>query len=254
MKIGLIGVGTVGGTLKKYFEEFSNHELRLFDPQKGMNDDLAGIEAAFISVSVPSYGRGQDKSMLEIAIKQAKNYTKNIFIRSTVLPGTNDYYQTTSMPEFLTERIAYDEMKRLPIICGKTTANLDNIFPEKQIIYMSNCEAEMTKMAHNCFGAMKVTYFNLIYDLCSKFQCDFETVKQNMAITGFVDILNHTEVPGPDGQRGFGGKCFPENISAMQKMLANMNGWDKESDFFLVIKSLNYMQRTYGNTRKGNDA
>lgn len=254
MKIGLIGVGTVGGTLKRYFEEFCDHELRLFDPQKGMNDDLCGIEAAFISVPVPAHGRGQDKSMLEVAINHAKNHTKNIFIRSTVLPGTNDYYGTTSMPEFLTERIAYDEMKRLPIICGDTKSKVSDIFPEKEIIFMSNNEAELTKMAHNCFGAMKVTYFNLIFDLCQKFNCDFETVKKYMGMSGFIDVLNHTQVPGPDGERGFGGKCFPENISAIQKMLANMNGWDKESDFFLVIKSLNYMQRTYGNSRKGNDA
>lgn len=254
MKIGLIGVGTVGGTLKRYFEEFTSHDIKLYDPQKGMNDDLTGIEAAFISVPVPAHYKGQDKSLLETAINQAKMYTDLVFIRSTVLPGTNDSYGTISMPEFLTERIAFEEMKRLPIICGKTSFDIKKIFPDKEIRYMSNNEAELTKMAHNCFGAMKVTYFNLIYDLCQSFDCDFYKVKSNMGMTGFIDLENHTQVPGPDGQRGFGGKCFPENISAMHKMLSSMNGWDKESDLFSVIKSLNYMQRNYGYTRKGNDA
>ena len=28
---------------------------------------------------------------------------------------------------------------------------------------------------------------------------------------------SHTQVPGPDGKRGFGGSCFPKDIQAMIK-------------------------------------
>ena len=43
---------------------------------------------------------------------------------------------------------------------------LKKIFPGKKHIIMSSEEAEMVKYAHNVFGALKVTYFNCIYDLC----------------------------------------------------------------------------------------
>lgn len=28
----------------------------------------------------------------------------------------------------------------------------------------------------------------------------------------------HTQVPGPDGKLGYGGKCFPKDVDAFEKM------------------------------------
>ena len=28
----------------------------------------------------------------------------------------------------------------------------------------------------------------------------------------------HTQVPGPDGKLGYGGKCFPKDVDALEKM------------------------------------
>lgn len=246
MKIGLIGLGVVGGTLEKWFRENTKHELALYDPPKGLVDNLKNVDAIFISVPVPAAPGGQDYSTLELSVKRAKQYTPNIFIRSTVLPGTNDRLGTIAMPEFLTERRAYEDFMSLPILMGepKTDLDLETLFPNKEIMIMTNKECELSKFAHNCFGAMKVTYFNIIESMCRKLGADFEEVKLGASLTGFIEMAHHTQVPGPDGLRGYGGKCFPENIKAIKSFCSSLDmGMIEAGLFFQSIHSLNLIHR-----------
>jgi len=238
MKIGLIGVGTVGGTLKKYFQEKTNHELACYDPGKGLADNFEGVEACFISVPVPANATGQDITALKLAVENAKMWTPLVFVRSTVLPGTNDKLGTIACHEFLTERRAFEDMCKLPILVGQghKENRISEIFPDKDIIPVSNIEAELAKFTHNCFGAMKVTYFNIISELCRSMKADYENVRMASNLTGFIG-REHTQVPGPDGLTGYGGKCFPENIKAMRGFL--MDSHDTFAAFFDVIDCLN---------------
>ena len=75
----------------------------------------------------------------------------------------------------------------------------------------------MVKYAHNVFGALKVTYFNCIYDLCQKLGMDYEQVRKGVLASTYINDV-HTMVPGPDGKFGYGGKCFPKDVNAMEKM------------------------------------
>jgi len=240
MVVGIVGVGTVGSTLKKYFEEHTEHEIRCLDPHKDMHDSLEDCDAVFISVPVRPSEKGQDLSTLTEAVALAKKYTSNVFIRSTVLPGTSDSLGAISMPEFLTERRAYEDMCLYPVLVGQCDSSLlARLFPKKEFIIVKNSEAELAKFTHNCFGAVKVTYFNMIYQIAQALGLDFEAVKKAASITGFVEST-HTQVPGPDGFFGYGGKCFPENIEAMQGFFHNQ---DMESSFFKCIRLLNYQYR-----------
>lgn len=245
MRIGIIGVGVVGGTLLDWFHTRTSHDVKLRDPFKGFHDSLEGCEHIFISVPVPARDMGQDLSNLRSAVLLAKQYTNNVFIRSTVLPGTNDTLGTIAMPEFLTERTARQDFEDLPIIVGKAhkNINLEDVFPGKEIIFMSNTEAELAKFTHNCFGAMKVTYFNIIEELSRKFNANYKQVLAASFITGFIEP-QHTQVPGPDGKKGYGGKCFPENIDAMRRFLSNPElNMRSAHDFFSAIDLLNAKHR-----------
>lgn len=240
MIVGIIGVGAVGGTLAKWFEENTSHEVKLYDPPKGHLDFLEDCEAIFVSVPVPDHpDAGQDQTLLKESVKLALHYTDKVFIRSTVLPNTNDNLGTISMPEFLTEKTAFQDMSQYPILCGGSNIGglnefLQRIFPNKQIIMMSNVEAEFAKMAHNCFGAFKVTYFNMIYALCKEHGANYENVRKGFSITGFIE-KQHTNV-APDGNFGYGGKCFPTNVKAMIGWLS----FDKpEQLFFRCVDALN---------------
>ena len=44
---------------------------------------------------------------------------------------------------------------------------------------------------------------------------------------------SHLEIPGHDGQRGFGGKCFPANLD---EMLRWMSEKDYDSEMIKAIK------------------
>lgn len=229
MKIGIIGVGIVGGALAKWIEENSDHEVAKWDPYKGLTDDLHKADAIFICTPVKPNSLGQDQTELESTVKFAKSFSDKVFIRSTVLPGTNDRLGTISCPEFLTARIANEEMDRLPILVGDCDYNfIWRIFGcKKGIIIVRNTEAELTKFAHNCFGAIKVTYFNMIYKLCQDLGLDYENVREAVLISGFIN-KPHTQVPGPDRHLGYSGTCFPENMETFKNYLS-------DSDFHKVL-------------------
>lgn len=238
--VGIIGAGVVGGTLAKWFSENTSHDVRLYDPPKEKKDFLEDCEAIFISVPVPVGPKGQDLTLLKESVTLAKKYTDNVFIRSTVLPGTNDLLGTISMPEFLTERRAYSDMTKYPIACGTADMTLlERIFPNKQIKMVSNVEAEWGKLSHNLYGAFKVLFWNMIYKLSEQDAADYENILKIAMITGFIEP-QHTKI-AQDGKFGFGGRCFPENLDATINMLIAQGAL--EASLFEEVKELNEAYR-----------
>ena len=246
MEIGIIGLGTVGWALAKWLETHTDHLIRGVDPAKKINDPLDKCEAIFICIPVRPSQYGQDTKVLEDVVAEAKKHTANVFIRSTVLPGTSDRLGCTAIPEFLTARRAHEDMEKLPILVGDCDIELvQYMFPEKEIVQVSNTEAELAKYAHNCFGALKVTYFNIIKETADRLGADFEKVKQGAFLTGFIE-KEHTQVPGPDGKKGYGGACFPENVASLQGFYANKLKtpcYSQFFHFFSVIEAINYRLR-----------
>lgn len=239
MKIGIIGVGVVGGSLVKWIISNTKHSIARWDPAKGFTEELSGSQAIFICIPVKPNEQGQAIEEIRSTVKFAKGFTEKVFIRSTVLPGTNDELGTISCPEFLTARIANDEMDRLPILVGTCEPQfIASIFINKQITMVKNKEAELAKFAHNCFGAMKVTYFNIINDLCKKMSIEYNNVLEGVLLSGFIN-KPHTQVPGPDEKFGYGGACFPENMEAMRNWLMNNESIHQYSHLISLITSYN---------------
>jgi UDPglucose 6-dehydrogenase len=92
------------------------------------------------------------------------------------------------------------------------------VFPDIPVYTMTSCESEMVKYTANCFLATKVGFFNMIFMLGEKLGLDY-----NRVLTGVLSDPrvgnSHTSVPGPDGDFGFGGTCFPKDVNAMIKSL-----------------------------------
>jgi len=224
INVGIIGCGFVGGALKKWIEENNSKNIKLLisDPPLGLNDNVNLSDIIFISIHIPTEENGtQDLLLLENIIKNTPN--KPIFIRTTLLPGTSLYLKEKYkkniyfMPEFLTERTAYHDFCNQTMIFTGECELLEKIFIGKKYIKMSSLEAEITKYAHNVFGALKVTYFNGIYNLCQSFNVNYDNIKNGILVSGYIDP-NHTQVPGPDGMFGYGGKCFPKDVNAFAKL------------------------------------
>ena len=121
------------------------------------------------------------------------------------------------MPEFLTERTHIEDFRRQPMVFTGEVDLLSRIFKGKKFLRMSPLEAEITKYAHNVFGAYKVTYFNAVYDYCRRMGVEWANVHAGMLLSGYINDT-HTYVPGPDGKFGYGGKCFPKDVNAFTVM------------------------------------
>lgn len=227
MKIAIVGNGIVGGSLRRWIEknhDYCECEVLIYDPGQNQYAAIHEASSVFISVPVPTrLDATQDYSILESTMTMTQP-NQNIYIRSTVLPGTADslalkYSRNVyAMPEFLTERTADADLAKSKVLVGGGLERKDPLFEHlfarhKEIIRMSNTEAEMAKYAHNCFGALKVTFFNHIYKICKDRKLDYQNVLHGTLASGYIN-RDHTQVPGPDGHMGFGGTCFPKDLKA----------------------------------------
>ena len=154
---------------------------------------------------------------------------RTIIIKSTIQPGTtekwNKIYKRIDIafnPEFLTEANSIEDFKNQNrIIIGSTRkvgakikSVYSKVFPKVPIIKTSATIAEMVKYFTNCFLAMKVSYANEIYQICDQLDIDYDKVieyAQHDERLGY----SHWMVPGPDGDYGFGGHCFPKDLNAL---------------------------------------
>lgn len=218
LKVGLVGVGVLGGVMKKWLETHTNHTVLCSDPPKNMNDDLSEADVVFIQLHIITEADGsQDLTLLKSILAKLPNVP--IFIRTTMKTGTCDALAKEFgkpiyfMPEFLTERTAYEDFCSQPMVFTAHYDLLKKVFPNKAHIIATSKEAEVIKYVHNVFGALKVTYFNAVYDYCEKNGCDFDVVRQGVLLSKYISPT-HTSVPGPDGSFGYGGKCFPKDVKA----------------------------------------
>jgi UDPglucose 6-dehydrogenase len=85
---------------------------------------------------------------------------------------------------------------------------------------MDSNESEFVKYACNCFFATKVMYFNEIKLLADKMNLEWEIIMQGILSDGRIS-QSHANVPGHDGDNGFGGTCFPKDINAFIKTMEN---------------------------------
>jgi UDPglucose 6-dehydrogenase len=165
--------------------------------------------------------------------------TKGIVIKSTIPPMTtekwNEKYNTNIVfnPEFLTERNAvsdYDNQNRI-ILGGPrpTTTELKQIFskvfPKAHIIKTDSTYAEMVKYTTNTFLSVKVSFANEIYQLCEKVGADYDKVIEYATMDERLGE-SHWAVPGPDGDFGFGGHCFPKDLAALINLTKEFNTVD----------------------------
>lgn len=237
--IGIIGNGFVGSAMVHGFTLHSNDVL-IFDKDKtrsnaSMEDVCKKSDVIFVCVPTPMFESGEcDLSIVESVVEEISEIGLKedtvIVIKSTVVPGTveslAEKYSKINFvfnPEFLTERKArLDFINTARIVLGSNKPEAMNKvedlyrvrFPYTKIIKTDFGTAQLIKYMANCFFATKVSFMNEMRQVCDKIDGDW-----NVALDGFISdgrIGNsHIDVPGHDGDFGFGGKCFPKDINAM---------------------------------------
>lgn len=260
MNIVVMGVGVIGGALCKYLEELG-HSVIKYDPPKGIGfpDGLRilakNADAAFVCVPADTtadrfksnepVAHAQDLSNLFDALTDLANTEfgdgkKPVFIRTTVLPAQwenlrrNFTFPLYAMPEFVSAKTAYEDMKGMPIITNfPGIERLTSIFtdrPQSHFFIASSPEACcIAKYAHNVYGAMKITFFNAMMKLVSE-ECRHSPDYTYTSMIDFLVSVGHMDrtytVIAPDGRMGYGGMCFPKDVEALAVSLMNYDDPD----------------------------
>ena len=164
--------------------------------------------------------------------KIIKDY-KVIVDKSTVPVGTAERvaaavaehatvdFDIVSNPEFLREGFAVDDfLKPDRVVIGTSSERARLVMNDlykpfvrqgNPIIFMDERSAELTKYAANAFLATKITFMNEIANFCDQIGADVDKVR--IGIGSDSRIGKRFLFPGI----GFGGSCFPKDVSALLK-------------------------------------
>lgn len=238
MKIGIVGLGAVGSANRAGFE-FLGHDVVGHDTKLNTKIDVvSNTEIVFLCVPTPQAPDGScDTSIIESVIKELDtiDYKGIIAIRSTVVPGFTqrmiDTFKNLTIcfvPEFLRERCAADDFinnhKLLAIgthdiwVYRKLVKAHGNL-PE-HTEHLTPNEAEVLKYYNNVYAALRVTFANVMYEICNKLDCDYTTIKNAYIKTGkAVDMYLDVN---PD-LRGYGGMCLPKDTQALAALMNELD-------------------------------
>ena len=154
-----------------------------------------------------------------------------IVIRSTAVSGATDKlaykypFRFAFNPEFLREKHAVEDMKNTDrVVVGANDEKSINqlhgvykpLFPNAKYSIVTRKEAEMIKYAANVTLASQVAIANEIFQVCNAVGVNYDVVKDSILLD--KRIGNNIDVPGPDGDFGFGGKCFPKDLKALIRL------------------------------------
>ncbi|MBA7658936.1 UDP-glucose 6-dehydrogenase YwqF [subsurface metagenome] len=201
---------------------------------------IAFSEVIFLCVGTPQGDTGKaDLCQIEEASKDIAKHMKSyklIIEKSTVPVNTHQWvkrvikryakenieFDIASNPEFLKEGSAvYDFMNPDRIVVGVESdrareifKRLYNPFVEKGIplIITTPSAAELIKHASNSFLAIKISYINMVSELCEKVGANIDMVAEGM---GYDKRIGRAFL---QAGIGYGGSCFPKDVKAFIKI------------------------------------
>lgn len=240
-KIGIIGLGFVGGAVASSFEASMTEIVTVdVDPSRatGTYSDLTDCEGIFVCVPSPmNADMSCNTSILESVLEQLKNYQGVIISKCTAPPNKYEelnklYPNLVHNPEFLTAANAQADYlnQKFAIVGGSIRAyrhEAERIIKLslpmlEQVVQCSIGEASLAKYAINTFLATKVIYMNELYQLASAAGLDYAKISRMIQLDGRIGH-SHLQVPGPDGSFGFGGACFPKDTAALIKYAESLD-------------------------------
>lgn len=266
--IGIIGQGFVGNAVYQKFKNYYDvltYDLDESKSNSNVNEIISKCTNIFVCLPTPMNKDGSCNISIVEGVLDTIDLTtdnletkRNIIIKSTIPPGTtskwNRRFESLNIvfnPEFLTEVNAvsdYENQDRI-ILGGVRPATTElktifsKVFPKAHIIKTDSTHAEMVKYLTNTFLSTKVSFANEMYSLCNKLNVDYDKVIEYATLDDRLG-KSHWNVPGPDGDFGFGGHCFPKDLSAILYLSNELN---------TMNNVLSAVQETNNNIRRNRD-
>lgn len=210
---------------------------------KDLREALPGSDVAFIAVGTPEGEDGSADLKYVMAVAESIGELVNdrlvTVVKSTVPVGTCDKVEAAlskklqergsqvkvtvaSNPEFLKEGVAIDDfMKPDRIVCGVSDAQDGETFKKLykpfimddpgRLLVLDRRSSEMTKYASNAMLATRISFMNELSLLCENAGANIDYVRQGMGSDSRIG--KKFLYAGP----GYGGSCFPKDVSALLK-------------------------------------
>jgi len=235
-KVGIIGLGFVGGATSRAFAQYA--DVKVYDKYKNIGSlkEVADQDIVFVCVPTPMKTDGTcNTDIVEGVLRDLDLYCPNpdreVVIKSTCPPRffkrIQEAYPHAGMlifnPEFLTARTADLDFIQSPrFIFGvqfphrfkaRTLDLFESRFPGTPLRVMHWEEASLVKYGCNVFFTVKLSFFNELAQVAEKLHMDFPTVVNEILQDGRIG-RSHFQVPGHDGDKGWGGVCFPKDNRA----------------------------------------
>ncbi len=181
-------------------------------PKENGSADMSYVEdvSRTIAENLNTYKVIVEKSTVPV---QTSMWIKRII---SLYKKTDQKFDVASNPEFLKEGVAVSDFQNPDrIIIGVETEKARDILVKlyekySDKILVTNIDtAELIKHASNSFLAMKISFINLIADLCEKTDADVELIAKGMGLDSRI---------GPkflNAGLGYGGSCFPKDARAL---------------------------------------
>jgi UDPglucose 6-dehydrogenase len=203
---------------------------------------LQGAEIVFLCVGTPGRADGRaDLSQMDEVVRSIApmlNHYRLIVEKSTVpvdtasciirtlrrLTGTRDGYEVASNPEFLREGSAIEDFLHPDrIVIGADSPRAQALLLDLYrhdfacpILLTDIKNAELIKHAANAFLATKISFVNMVADLCERVGADISMVAQGIGLDHRI---------GPhflQAGLGFGGSCFPKDLKALVRIAEDL--------------------------------
>lgn len=216
--------------VNEYLQEATNITFTT-DLKQALNNDIIFVVVKTPSTSDWKYDHTQVEEIADKLISFGKQSTrKDLIINCTTFPGycdilqkkLKDYnYFISYNPEFIAQgTIIKDQVMCDNVLIGEADKYAGDLIMDiyKSMVEsnptynrMSRTEAELTKLAVNCYLTTKISYANMVGDIATRLGCDADRVLT--AIGTDSRIGNKYIKPG----FGFGGPCFPRDNRALAK-------------------------------------
>lgn len=235
-KVLLIGYGWVGQYMGKYFTNAHYVEGGGIIKKVSNNEPITASEApiydmAVIGVPTPmNKETGQcDTSIVEEVVRKYRNIVKIFLVKSTVEIGTcerlEEKYDTNvcMSPEYVGETLGHPLLEArtdaFQIIGGNEVARekvaeyfMRVLHADAQILLVTSKEAEIIKYSENYWIALRVSYWQDVFQIGSVFNASFQALRNGLTLD---PRLNRTHSNIFTDNLGWGGKCLPKDMNAL---------------------------------------
>jgi nucleotide sugar dehydrogenase len=204
-----------------------------------------------VTDEIVSFGKPKTHKYLVISSTTTPKYCEAL--NSKMIPFN---YEVIYNPEFIAQgSIIHDQQEPDIVLIGESNIAGGNIVKNiyqklcvnnPPMCHMSLTEAEITKIALNCFVTTKIAYANTVGDLAIRMGCNPDVILKT--------IGTDTRVGSKCLKYGFGygGPCFPRDNRAFG-VVCEMNGvnphisyaTDKSNQSHLIQQLMNFSRKPY---------